>query len=65
MRSSRPNPFLSPHEWIESAKRMMIQIQLRDNLEKTVIMRDHDDRNETRILIKPKSSFDFEEGSAA
>ena len=46
-------------DWIESAKRILIQIQLRDNLEKTVVLREYDG-NERRILIKPKSSFDFE-----
>ena len=48
-------------EWIEAAKRVLIHIQLRDNLEKTVIVRDCDG-NERRIVIKPKSSFDLEEG---
>ena len=37
-------------DWIESAKNILIQIQLRDNLEKTVVMRDHAG-NERRILI--------------
>jgi hypothetical protein len=46
-------------ELIESAKRILIEIQLRDNLEKTVVLRD-DDGKERRILIKPKSSFDCE-----
>ena len=45
-------------EWIESAKHILIQIQLRDNLEKIVVLRDYDD-NERQFLIKPKSSFDF------
>ena len=48
-------------EWIEMAKRILIHIQLRDNLEKTVIVRDYDG-NERRILLKPKSLL-FEEGS--
>ena len=46
-------------EWIKTAKRILIQIQLRDNLEKTIALRDDYDGNERRILIKPKSSFDF------
>ena len=50
--------------WIELAKRVLIHIQLRDNLEKTVVVRNYDG-NERRILIKPKSSFVFEEGSFA
>ena len=48
-------------DWIESAKRILIHIQLRDNLEKTVVMRDYEGY-ERRILIKPKS---LEEGSFA
>ena len=51
-------------EWIEPAKRILIRIQLRDNLEKTVAVLDYDG-NESRIVIKPKSSFDLEEGSLA
>ena len=52
--------------WIESAKRILIHIQLRDNLEKTVVMLDNDG-NERRIVVKPESSLDsgFEEGSFA
>jgi hypothetical protein len=50
--------------WIESVKRILIRTQLRDNLEKTVVVRDYDDI-ETPILIKLKSSCDFEEGSFA
>ena len=50
-------------EWIESAKRILLHIQLRDNLEKTVVVRDYDG-NERRILLKPKSLFE-EEGSFA
>ena len=46
-------------EWIEMAKRILIHIQLRDNLEKTVIVRDYDG-NERRILLKPKSLFEEE-----
>jgi hypothetical protein len=37
-------------DWIESAKRVLIQIQLRNNLEKTVVVRDYGD-NERRFLI--------------
>ena len=47
-------------DWIESAKRILTQIQLRDNLEKTVVLRDLVGDDERRILIK--SSFEFEEG---
>ena len=50
--------------WIESAKHILIHIQLRDNLEKTVVMLDYDG-TERRILLKPKSSLDLEEGSLA
>ena len=43
-------------DWIKSAKDILIHIQLRDNLEKTIIMRDYaSDGCERRILIKPKS----------
>jgi hypothetical protein len=52
------------NEWIESAKRILIEIQLRDKLEKMVVVRDYVG-NERRILIKPKSSIDIEEGSFA
>ena len=48
-------------EWIEAAKRILIHIQLSDNLEKTVVIRDYDG-NERRIVMKPKSSLDLEEG---
>ena len=41
-------------DWIESARRILIHIQLRDNFEKTVVVRDYDGY-ERRILIKPKS----------
>ena len=44
-------------EWIESAKHILIHIQLRDNLEKAVVVRDYDG-NERRILLKPKSLFE-------
>jgi len=44
-------------DWIESAKCILIRIQLRDNLEKTVIMRDYDGY-ERRISLKPKSLVD-------
>ena len=37
-------------DWIESAKQVLIQIQIRDKLEKTVVVRDHEG-NEKRILI--------------
>jgi hypothetical protein len=47
-------------EWIESAKHILIEIQLRDNLKKTVVVRDYDG-NERRILMKPKSSIVIEE----
>jgi hypothetical protein len=46
--------------WIESVKRILIQIQLRDNLEKTLVIRDSQDNSERRILLKSKG---FEEGS--
>ena len=52
-------------EWIEMAKRILIHIQLRDNLEKTVVVRDYDGGNERRILLKPKSLSDLGEGSFA
>ena len=45
--------------WIESAKDILIDIQLRDNLEKTVVLLEDDD-NERRILLKPKSSKSLE-----
>jgi len=51
-------------EWIELAKRILIHIQLRDNLEKTVVLRDYDSGNERRISLKPKSLFE-EEGRFA
>ena len=47
-------------EWIEAAKRVLIHIQLRDNFEKTVVVRDCGGNNERRIVIKPKSSVDLE-----
>ena len=52
--------------WIESAKHILIHIQLRDNLKKTVIMLDNNG-NERRIVLKPESSLDsgFEERSFA
>jgi len=46
-------------EWIELAKRILIHIQLRDNLEKTIVVRDYDG-NERRILLKPKPLFEDE-----
>jgi hypothetical protein len=50
--------------WIESAKHILIHIQLRDNLEKTIVMLDNNG-NERRIMVKPISSLDsgLEEGS--
>jgi len=45
-------------ELIELAKRILTHIQLRDNLEKTVILRDYESGNERRILLKPKSLFE-------
>ena len=70
MRTPTPADFWPPQEqraqtdrvkdeWIEMAKRILIHIQLRDNLEKTVIVRDYDG-NERRILLKPKSLFEEE-----
>lgn len=44
---------------IKSAKRVLTQIQLRDNLEKTVVVRDYEG-NERRILIS-FSSFASED----
>ena len=44
---------------IKSAKRVLTQIQLRDNLEKTVVVRDYEG-NERRILIS-FSSFGSED----
>ena len=38
-------------DWIETAKHVLIYIQLRDNLEKKVVVRDYVG-NERRILIK-------------
>lgn len=49
-------------DWIKLAKNILIHIQLRDNLEKTVVVLDYDG-NERRILLKPKSSIDLEERS--
>lgn len=40
-------------DWIESVERVLIQIQLRDNLEKTLVVRDSRDNSERRILLKP------------
>ena len=51
-------------DWIESAKRILIHTQLCDNLEKTIVIRDDSNSSERRIVIKPKSSFDLEEGSS-
>ena len=51
------------NDWIILAKHILIHIQLRDNLEKTVlVVWDYYDGNERRILLKPKS---LEEGSFA
>jgi hypothetical protein len=44
-------------EWIELAKQILIHIQRRDNLEKTVVVQDYDG-NERRILLTPKSLFE-------
>ena len=44
-------------EWIELAKHILIQIQRRDNLEKTVIVQEYDG-NERQISLKPKSLFE-------
>ena len=41
-------------DWIQRAKRILIQIQLRDNLEKTLVLRDYTGKSERRILIKPE-----------
>jgi len=46
-------------KWIESVKHILIQIQLRDNLEKTIVVRE--DGDERRILLRPKTSIDLEE----
>lgn len=51
-------------DWIEWAKDILTHIQLRDSLEKTVVVLDYNG-NERRILINPKSSFNLEEGSFA
>ena len=50
--------------WIESAKHVLIHIQLRDNLEKTIVVLEYDDI-ERQILLKPRSSLalDLEEGT--
>ena len=48
-------------DWIELAKRILLHIQFRDNLEKRIVVLDYDG-NEKRILLKPKSIFE-EEGS--
>ena len=55
-------------EWVALAKRVLIQNQLRDNLEKTVVVirNLNGEEVEDRIVLKPpKSSFDLEEGSFA
>jgi hypothetical protein len=41
-------------DWIESAKHILFHIQLRDSLEKTIVVLDYN-RNERRILLKPKN----------
>jgi hypothetical protein len=43
------------NDWINLAKDILIHIQLRDKLEKTIVVRDHDDDSERRILLKPNS----------
>jgi hypothetical protein len=58
-REQREREHRVKEDWIESAKRVLIHIQLRDNLEKTVVVRDYDGI-ERRIVIKPKSSFDLD-----
>lgn len=77
MRTPPPNPYLwsseqqraytdrLKDEWIQLAKCILISIQLRDNLDKTVVVQDYNSGKESRILLKPKSSFDLEEGSFA
>lgn len=47
---------------IKSAKRVLIQIQLRDNLEKTIVLQETN--SERRILLEPRPRFVFEEGSS-
>ena len=51
-------------KWIRAAKRILVHIQFRDKLEKTVVLRDYSSgRSERRIVIRPKSSFELEEGA--
>ena len=47
--------------WIGLAKNILTQVQLRDNLEKSIVVRSEDEL-ERRILLKP-APFGFEEGS--
>jgi hypothetical protein len=51
-------------DWIKLAKDILIHIQLRDNLEKTLVVEDHNNDRERRILIKP-NSIKLEEGLLA
>lgn len=51
-------------DWINFAKGILTHIQLRDNLQKTVVVLDYDG-SESRILLNPKSSIDLEEGRFA
>lgn len=44
--------------WIEAAKRVLVQVQLHDNVEKTLIMRDHE--GERKTLIKPRKEVSLE-----
>ena len=46
-------------EWIKSAKIVLIHIQLRDNLKKTIVVRDYDS-SERQIVIKPISHSSWE-----
>ena len=45
-------------DWIKAAKRILIHIQLRDNLEKTIVVRDYDGSGGRQIVIKPTSSIE-------
>jgi len=67
----RPSPPLSPGEpvahlngiqegWIEAAKHILIQIQLRDHLDKTLVIRDGGELR--KMLIKPALEVEFLEG---
>ena len=54
---------LLKQQWIELAKSILTHIQLRDKLEKTVVVR-HYDGKESRILLN-QSSFNLEGGSSS